>query len=528
MSAQPLRIERKEPQTIQAKGKTTRDKIEKTFTEEIVLAICAPIGSLKDKVISTLEDKIKLYNYDIQIISLSQFIIDHFKKKHEPIKGKTEAFSKLKHKIEGGNSLREEFKNRSLLAELAIKEINLDRNQAFTREGELPLATEIASRRKCYIIDSLKNKEELLLFRSIYKDLFYSFSVFSPKNERFNKLQSIGLSIDEIKELMLIDDYEDNKFGQDVRNTFVEADFFIRVSDKNVDQLSAKIERYLHIIFESNVVTPYHDEYAMYVAKSAAGNSACLSRQVGASIMSKDGIILSKGWNDVPKFQGNLYSEQDGVKDKRCFHDGFCSNDKMKDDLTSKIIDLIKEDSTFKEMWGANFDKTIGELNQLIRNSRVKDLIEFSRSVHAEMHAIITGSQVCGEKIRGSKLFTTTYPCHNCARHIIVSGITEVYYIEPYAKSLGIDLHSDAITEDEIEPNKVRLLLYDGVAPRRYLEFFSKSRDRKDQKGIKINHDLTKIGPKFKMTLQALSTLEQQAIHSLNESGFINEQQEAK
>ncbi|MDZ7648455.1 MAG: hypothetical protein U5K54_15405 [Cytophagales bacterium] len=86
---------------------------------------------------------------------------------------------------------------------------------------------------------------------------------------------------------MGIDDFEIDEFGQDVRNTFIEADFFFRVSKENLKVLSSKVARYLNIIFESDVVTPYNHEYAMYVAKSAAGNSACLSRQVGASIMSK-------------------------------------------------------------------------------------------------------------------------------------------------------------------------------------------------------------------------------------------------
>ena len=32
-------------------------------------------------------------------------------------------------------------------------------------------------------------------------------------------------------------------------------------------------------------------------------------------------------------------------------------------------------------------------------------------------------------------MYMTTFPCHNCAKHIIASGIINVYYIEPYAES---------------------------------------------------------------------------------------------
>jgi deoxycytidylate deaminase len=42
----------------------------------------------------------------------------------------------------------------------------------------------------------------------------------------------------------------------------------------------------------------------MFYARSAANNSSCLSRQVGASITDKNGNLISTGWNDVPKFGG--------------------------------------------------------------------------------------------------------------------------------------------------------------------------------------------------------------------------------
>jgi deoxycytidylate deaminase len=524
-----LRIQRNDLLDISPKSKTTREKIEKTYTEEIVVGICAPIGTPKEEVIQGMKDVLQGYGYETEVISLSILIQQYYNAGHRLLPGKTEAYSRLKHKIEGGNHLRTTYQNCSVLAELAIKQINLDRNAFFSRDGKLPTTQDLSSRRKCYIIDSLKNREELLLFRSIYKELFYCFSIFSSRREREDLLSAQGLSEKEMDELILTDDFEANQFGQDVRNTFTEADFFLRVSNKTVPLLVKKITRYFHIIFESKVITPHAHEYAMYVAKSAAGNSACLSRQVGASIMGKNGTILSKGWNDVPQFGGNLYHEENG-KDQRCFLLGHCSNDRKKDDLTHRIIEEIEKNEFIQQIISVLgkheetktlWQDTVPQLENIVRTSRVKDLIEFSRSVHAEMHAIITGSQLCGDKIVGSTLFTTTYPCHNCARHIIVAGITEVYYIEPYVKSLCLELHKDAITENEQEEGKVKVLVYDGVAPRRYLEFFTKQRERKDKKGIAIDYESGGVGPKFKMTLQALATLEQQAIHSLYESGLV-------
>jgi len=138
------------------------------------------------------------------------------------------------------------------------------------------------------------------------------------------------------------------------------------------------------------------------------------------------------------------------------------------------------------------------------------------------MHAIVIGSQLTGNKMVGGDLFCTTYPCHNCARHIVLAGIKNIYYIEPYKKSLCLTLHSDSLTENEDDTSKVRILLYDGVAPRRYLEFFSiKNDNRKNKDGTVNNPVLTTIPPKNRLSLQSIPVLEGQAIHALNECGIL-------
>src|SRR3990170_695704 len=149
--------------------------------------------------------------------------------------------------------------------------------------------------------------------------------------------------------------------------------------------------------------------------------------------------------------------------------------------------------------------------------------MEFSRSIHAEMHAILMGGQLAGSRVRGGKLYCTTYPCHACARHIIVSGIREVYYIEPYRKSVAIQLHLDAITESENEETKVRILQYDGVAPSRYLKMFKmKSDSRKDECGKRLRDDPKRAYPLYEVTLESLPALEGIVVQQLISKKVIN------
>jgi len=110
---------------------------------------------------------------------------------------------------------------------------------------------------------------------------------------------------------------------------------------------------------------------------------------------------------------------------------------------------------------------------QKIRKSRIKGLIEFSRAVHAEMAAIVSAARDGLGQVRGATLFTTTFPCHNCARHIVADGIRKVIYIEPYPKSLALTLHNDAIsTNENDEEKKVVFLQYQGAAPRSFSRIF--------------------------------------------------------
>ncbi|MDL2323898.1 dCMP deaminase family protein [Ruminococcaceae bacterium OttesenSCG-928-A16] len=52
---------------------------------------------------------------------------------------------------------------------------------------------------------------------------------------------------------------------------------------------------------------------------------------------------------------------------------------------------------------------------------------------HAELNAILNNA---GGSLRGAKIYTTLFPCNECAKAIIQSGIAEVIYLsDKYAES---------------------------------------------------------------------------------------------
>lgn len=155
-------------------------------------------------------------------------------------------------------------------------------------------------------------------------------------------------------------------------------------------------------------------------------------------------------------------------------------------------------------------------------NEKLGSLLEFSRSIHAEMKAIISAIHASGTRLIGSVLYSTTYPCHSCARHIVAAGISTVYFIEPYRKSLAIRLHEDSVTENEEDLTKLRILMYEGVAPRKYLSLFGVSvRDSRKQNGRSALANPKKAHPVISNTPESIPILESLAARRLYDPHLI-------
>jgi deoxycytidylate deaminase len=403
----------------------------------------------------------------------------------------------------------------SILAELAVKDIFVDREQ-YKKDNE---HTRYEPRRVCHIIDSIKNQQELDLLRDVYRESLYVVGVYAPLADREKNLEAKGLKLSEIYSLIDKDSGQEVKHGQTVEDTFPHSDYFLRVDSKTVVQLETRAERFLNLILQGGVITPTKAESAMYSAASASWNSACLSRQVGASITDANGELLATGWNDVPRPFGGLYTNenQNRESDFRCWNwkGGRCFNDEEKALLAERIVDSLVDAGISVP----DRDKTLASV---LGNKRLRGLIEFSRSIHAEMHAILNALKTSGSRVNGGKLFVTTYPCHACARHIVASGIAEVYYIEPYKKSLALKLHEDSLTESEADQSKVRVLPYEGVAPSRYLSLFRMQADsRKTKDGRAIKAVAWSARPKTEKTLESLPVLEKVVVQSLIERDVI-------
>ena len=118
---------------------------------------------------------------------------------------------------------------------------------------------------------------------------------------------------------------------------------------------------------------------------------------------------------------------------------------------------------------------------EVLKKSPIRDLTEYGRVVHAEMEAILSCARQ-GISTRGATLYSTTFPCHNCAKHILASGIERVVFVEPYLKSKALEFHDESIEiaypeldgEHSRKPRtRLRFEPFSGIGPRRFFDLFS-------------------------------------------------------
>ena len=113
------------------------------------------------------------------------------------------------------------------------------------------------------------------------------------------------------------------------------------------------------------------DEYFMSVAVLASMRSKDPNTQVGACIVGDDKRIISTGYNGFPRG---------------------CSDDVFP------------------------WERSAEESNDT----------KYPFVCHAELNAILNAG---GQDLRGSRIFVALFPCNECAKAIIQSGIKEVVYI---------------------------------------------------------------------------------------------------
>ena len=464
-----------------AENKEVPTSIEALFLQrkfqdtELIIGIVNAVGTESNRVLDPLKDRLKGFGYSVEKIRVSGLLLDS--------KTPANEYDRIKHYMKKGDEIRSRTKNNAILAAGVA-----DKIRSLRKENNKKVA---------YIIVSLKHPDEVDFLRQIYGAGFYLFGIHADEERRRNYLiNDKSFTKEQASELICIDEDEKIEHGQRTRDTFHLSDFYISLG-KDDDHTKNTIQRFLELLFSNPFRNPTFDEFAMFMAFNASIRSSDLSRQVGA-IISLDQQIVATGANDVPQFGGGQYwakvdlnsGEIQDIEEGKDYTRKKDSNKAAQQEIIHEISkSLINKKLVSK--------KNKNKLEMILKESKISDLTEFGRIVHAEMEAILSCARV-GIPTVGASLYCTTFPCHNCAKHIVDAGIKRVVYVEPYPKSRALDLHSDSISletdpDKKSNGNRVTFEPFTGVGARRFLDLFSMSLGsgtkmrRKDKQGEIIN-----------------------------------------
>lgn len=135
------------------------------------------------------------------------------------------------------------------------------------------------------------------------------------------------------------------------------------------------------------------NEYYMNIAVQVSLRSTCIRRKVG-SVIVKDNEILGSGYNGSPKGLPNCCDDP-----TRCY--------RTKHNIPSG------------------------------------QKLELCYAQHAEINAMFNA--LCSNRdLHDASIFVTTFPCSNCAKAIIQSGIKNIYYLDTYTNEFTLTMLEEA------------------------------------------------------------------------------------
>jgi cytidine deaminase len=499
---------------------------------ELYFATVRAIGTpINEAAVKPLEQTLRQCNFDLTPIKLSDYLL-RADDASTPLGLPQGAYGRYHALMSAGDRYRERRKRGDALLIEALAALH-DNGRS---EGRNVAAQPPEQLGVAYLFRNLMHPDEVKRLRLLYDRQLFIISVFSPEERRKMHLADVLAGGNQAKsesmttaaeELIKRDSMRDSAFRRlraerleskkylvNIESTFHLGDLFVDATDPH--RAAEEVERFVKLIFRHPFITPTIHEIGMVDAYNAKLESGNLARQVGAAICTPDGELLVTGTNDVPRPGGGVYraGHEPDYRDYNKAEWGYDSSDRWRRDIVEDFVNNLLRDPS----WVADLELPDGEaaarfieaLNSLkeskqenagdlysgepekdfgsqvvdriiesdvIWSSQLFDVIEYGRTMHAEMDAITSAARK-GVSIKGCTLYCTTLPCHECARLIIGAGISRVIFIEPYEKSRTSVLYRTEVNFTTLDRSfkqpsgLVDFIPYVGVAPRRFQELF--------------------------------------------------------
>jgi hypothetical protein len=270
---------------------------------ELVFGIVGAVGIDIDEVERAIATTLATVGYQTIPIRITKEI--EGEPTNEPRMNHEDLESEITEKMNHANAVCRKFRSADTLMRFAIRAIKRERaSRSALKDKTDGDCEERVQAQTAYVIRQLKRPQEVEILRRVYGKQFILISAYGSISDRKRILEtalkrSLPLNVSDVDigskadNLMHRDQIEeDNKFGQNLRDTFHRADIFIDGVSKS--SMESMIKRFVDGLFGKADVAPTKIEYGMYAAKSASLRSSDLSRQIGAAIFSSEGEIITQ------------------------------------------------------------------------------------------------------------------------------------------------------------------------------------------------------------------------------------------
>lgn len=386
-----------------------------------------------------------------------------------------------------GNDLRKKYGSHHL-AYLALEQLN-NRLEADGHLDKFKL-----------VIDGIRNDGEVAFLRQ-----FPNFCLVSVQAEYDIRMRIIieenkCHSTDEFNIADKRDEEEKSAFGQQIKKCNYLSDIVIsnNAPQNKVDETSYRkyvdekiyneFVQYMELSAEEKthkIITrpPTNDETLMTIAYVKSKRSECLKRKVGAVITSQEGNILSAGYNNVPPGEvtclnhpSYLWCARDVLLEKLGRNYQYCPKCGSKITIKTECFYCNQKLSQYTRHCtkcnnDPNFEYYCNNCNINIFKDYLPGgkpetgkMMDMCRSLHAEESAILNLARVGISSSEAHTIYTTTFPCNLCANKILMVGIKQVVYAEPYVTKEALDI---------LKKRDIKVRPFEGVKSGFYFKFFS-------------------------------------------------------
>jgi deoxycytidylate deaminase len=326
-----------------------------------------------------------------------------------------------------------------ILVELALKELS-DAN-----DGKLP---------PDIVIDGIRNEGEIGYLRDAYGYRFTLVAVLASFDARWARIGTIytdkGLGLADFIADDQRDKNEETEYGQQVELCVDQADILIDNATVLTEEFQKKLLGLVDLAVGKKLRSATQSEILMNIAFSSSHSSKCLKRHVGAVVSDPTGQVVSAGYNENPL--GTNPCAEEPKYHNQCFRD-IIRNEHFKSLALKGARCPVCGEKIISDPgppWRCKACADKGTKTNLESFFFPDRAMNWCTAVHAEVWAILAA----GGRARNGILYTTTFPCSQCAEKIVQTGIRKVVFTEPYPDPYGAE---------RLTLGKVELEQFEGV-----------------------------------------------------------------